>query len=530
MRVAQKTITYFLSLFTCLWVSAQNTPIHKDLLYFHSDYYGKLDSTFTSERNAAPIFSLDSSYQELIDDLKIKGLKKWYWDRIFNKSWFIIKEKNWALTIDPYVNVSLGSETTLNNNTWFKKTGLYLNSTIGNKLSIHSYFYEYVIHPESYLTKYVNYNGIMPGEGESKINQNTYSNYFSAGGINYKANQFLDLSFAHGKIFLGDGYRSILLSDNAAAFPYGRLNLRLGKKINYTAIVAEFIEKKTSDVGSGNTLRQKKYTSFHYLNIRLHKKLFLALSETVIWGGDTTGRNNLEINYLNPFVVIRPQEYNLGSMDKIQLGTSIKYLPFNFSTLYGQFLLTEYYAKELFGGNNWWGNKYAFQVGGKFHNFPFAKNLYLQLEYNQIRPFTYAHRNTITSYSHLGQPLAHPSGSNLKESIVILNYRVKRWNFNWRSIYRISGLENSDTSSIGTDVQRSYELRESEYGNVIGQGISYNQWFNSLTASFLINPANMMFLEAGITNRQEKTAGVYNQTNYIYLGVRTGILNNYYDF
>ena len=130
----------------------------------------------------------------------------------------------------------------------------------------------------------------------------------------------------------------------------------------------------------------------------------------------------------------------------------------------------------------------------------------------------------------MGQPLAHPAGGNLKESLVILNYRFNRWNFNWKSIYRISGLENTDSTSIGTDVQRSYDLRESEYGNVIGQGISYSQWYNSLTVSYLINPANMMFFEGGVTNRQEKIGGVPVQNNYIFLGIKTGFLNTYHDF
>lgn len=524
--------TFLFFLFFCFvfFVRAQNTPIHKDLLFFHSDYFGALDSTFTSTKDITPINSLDSNYQNLVNDLKFSNSSRWYWQRIFNKSWVTMKKPDWSFSIDPYYNYTVGTETTNGNSPWYHKRGIFLNAQIGQKINVYSYFYEYLADPDSYVKSFADKTYIMPGEGETKIQPDYYGNYCSAGGINYKISQYLDLSVAHGKVFLGEGYRSILLSDAAAAYPYAKLNLHFGNKISYSAYMAEFLEKLPSDPISGNTLRRKKYAAIHYLDIRLHKKLFWAVSETVLWAGDSSSRNNLDLTYLNPFVMMRPNEYNLGSMDKMQLGTNLKYLPFKFSTLYAQFLLTEYYAKELFGGNNWWGNKYAFQVGGKFHNFPFIKNLYLQLEYNQIRPFTYAHRNTITSYSHLGQPLAHPSGSNLKESILILNYSHKRWNFNYRSIYRISGLEISDSTSIGTDVQRSYDTREWEYNNLIGQGIPYHQWYNSFTVSYLINPSNRMLFEAGVINRKENIANSSNQFNLVFFGVRTGILNNYHDF
>ena len=227
---------------------------------------------------------------------------------------------------------------------------------------------------------------------------------------------------------------------------------------------------------------------------------------------------------------MRLVELGLGSPDNMHLGTHFKYVPTKSATFYGQFLLTEFFAEEFFGGNNWFGNKYAFQLGSKFHNFRFAKNLFIQLEYNHVRPFTYNHRHAITNFSHAGQGLAHPSGSNLQELATIVNYRYKKWNFNIKSVIRKSGLENTDSTSIGTDVLRSYELRESEYGNVIGQGITYQQFHTVLKTSYLINPSNMMFLEAGVVNRFQIINGTDIQSNYIFIGLRTGISNFYYDF
>lgn len=533
MKSAQ-VIFYFQAVILAIFISTvakgQNFIIHRDLQYVYSDHYGQLDSGFTSERNSAPVLYSDSAYRPLNEDLKLSGLKKWYTKKLFNDNLATIKGDDFILTLDPYFHMALGYETETNKLLWFNKRGVMINSSFGKKVRIHSYLTQNLMNLDPYLRAWTGQTRILPGEGEVKVGTNEVNNFFVAGGIDYKLNKFIDLTFGHGKNFLGDGYRSLLLSDAASAYPYGRFNLHFGKRVNYSAIVAEFLDNTVNSVAAGNTLRRKKYTSFHFIDIKLHRKLYLGLYEAVIWGGDSLARSTFEVNYLNPFVVMRPLEFGLGSPDNVQIGTNFKYLPFRWSTLYGQFLLTEYYAKELFGGNDWFGNKYAFQVGGKFHNFPFAKNLYLQLEYNQIRPFTYNHRSSVTSFAHNGQPLAHPSGGNLKEAVGIFNYRINRWSVNWRSIYRISGLENTDSTSIGTDVQRSYYLRESEYGNVIGQGISYKQWYNQVTFSYLLNPSSMTLLELGIVNRNENTAGTLTQQNYFFFGIRTGFLNQYYDF
>lgn len=520
-----------LMLLLSLNTKGQSFMLHRDLQYTYSDQFGQLDTGFTSERSAAPVFSLDSLFADENKEIKVNDLTKWYWEKLFNDNLITLKGKNYAVTVDPYFDMRMGKETAVNKVIWNNKRGIMLNSRFGKKVKIHTYFTQNLMNVDPYIRQWSERTRILPGEGEAKIGPVEMTNFYTAGALDYQLNEFIDFTFGHGKNFLGDGYRSLLLSDAASAYPFARFNLHFGKRVNYTAIVAEFLDNTENSVPVGFTLRRKKYTSFHYLDIKVHRKLFVGFYEAVIWGGDSLSRSTFEVNYLNPFVVMRPLEFGLGSPDNVQLGTNVKYLPFKGATLYGQFLLTEFYGQEFFGGRDWFGNKYGFQLGGKFHNFPFAKNLFLQLEYNQIRPFTYNHRSSVTSFAHNGQPLAHPSGGNLKEGIAILNYRVKRWSVNWRSVYRISGLENTDSTSIGTDVQRSYYLRESEFGNVIGQGKAYRQWYNQFTLSYLLNPSNRMALEAGVVNRHESTAGIGSkQYNYIFFGIRTGFLNTYHDF
>ncbi|MFT6747222.1 MAG: hypothetical protein ACJAZ2_001570 [Glaciecola sp.] len=530
--VKSKTIRVLVGIifFCSLNINGQNKVIDRKIQYFFSDYFGQLDTGFTSTKNSSTTFLIDSSYNELIEEYKLLQYKGWISSRLFNDNWFKLSGKDYDITIDPYDGLSLGHETSINEAVWSNERGLYFNARFGQKIKVHSYFQEGPIKPDPFIDAYILKTRIKPGEGSVHFldESGVYGKYVSFGGIEYKASKYVDVTLAHGKNFLGDGYRSIILSDFGPNYLYGKMDFHFGKKVNYTTIVAEFIDYDREETAS--VLRQKKYGSYHYLDIAVSKKLHLALYEAVIWAGDSATRNTLELNYLNPFVIIRPIEFDLGSPDKLLIGTSFKYIPTNNVTLYGQFMLTEFVYSELFAGTNSWRNKYALQGGAKFHNFKFMKNLFFQLEYNHIRPFTYNHRSPQTSFSNAGQPLAHPSGSNLKEGVIIANYKHKRWNMNVKSVYRFSGLEYSDSIAVGTDVLRSYNDRENDFGNVIGQGVPYQQFHNTMVLSYLVNPSNMMFFEAGVVNRHQIIDGNDRQQNYIFIGLKTGITNKYYDF
>ncbi len=522
---------FFFALFGCsFFLGAQQGNFNRDLQYFFSDHYGQLDSTFTSIKNSSTTFLIDNEHDSLANEFKNSSVTKWYQKLLLNDNSLTFKGKDYKLTFDPYYNFVVGKETVTGDNLWTNKRGIIFNAALGNKVKIHSTISEGTFAPDPFTAQYINNTRIVPGEGETKFTDNYFNNSNSSGTIEIDVNSFFDVTLGHGKNFLGEGYRSLFLSDAARSYPFLKLDLSVEKRVKYTAIIAEFIHYTPDMPGLGDVVRQKKYGTFHYLDIKVSKKLFLGLFESVMWGGDSSSRSSFDVNYLNPFVVMRPIELGLGSPDNMHLGSHFKYIPTKSTTFYGQFLLTEFFAKEFFGGNNWFGNKYAFKLGSKFHNFPFAKNLFIQLEYNHVRPFTYNHRHPITTFAHAGQSLAHPSGSNLQELIAIANYRHNKWSFNFKTVYRKSGLENSDSTSIGTDVLRSYELRESDFGNVTGQGISYQQFHTVIKTSYLINPSNMMFLEMGIENRFQIIDGTDKQSNFFFIGLRTGISNFYYDF
>jgi hypothetical protein len=86
--------------------------------------------------------------------------------------------------------------------------------------------------------------------------------------------------------------------------------------------------------------------------------------------------------------------------------------------LYGQLMLDEFVFSELVTNNQgWWANKYGIQAGLKYIDAFGIDHLDLQAEYNQVRPYTYTHRDSSAYYAHYDTPLAHPLGANFKELI-----------------------------------------------------------------------------------------------------------------
>jgi hypothetical protein len=99
-------------------------------------------------------------------------------------------------------------------------------------------------------------------------------------------------------------------------------------------------------------------------------------------------------------------------------------------------LLDEFILSKVRNSPTNWVNKFGIQLGGKYIDAFGIKNLDLQLEMNRVRPFTYAHYDTINNYTHYNQPLAHPLGANFQELIGIARYQpFPKWNIYAREFF-----------------------------------------------------------------------------------------------
>src|SRR5690606_26768356 len=161
--------------------------------------------------------------------------------------------------------------------------------------------------------------------------------------------------------------------------------------------------------------------------------------------------------------------------------------------------------------------------------------LKIQAELNAVRPFTYSYfenpstMNTLQNYGHYNTPLAHPLGANFNEILGGISFHKKRWIFEAMSTYAKVGLDSSVNFSIGQNIYQPYNEREKEYGYITGGGINTTILNNSFKVSYVLNPKMQTIIQLGISNRTYQNKYGNESSNWITFGIKTALINQYFD-
>lgn len=336
--------------------------------------------------------------------------------------------------------------------------------------------------------------GTLPGVGSYVFSNRDYlfsiNHEFSA---YLKLYPFLYVDAGYNRHFVGDGYRSLFISDQGFAFPYVRGTATIWK-IKYSVLYS-FL--KEPHYKSYKEEFEKKYTTSHYLNINVTRRLNFNAFEAVIWQPeDSIGKRGFDINYVNPFIFFRPIEWALGSPDNVLMGAGLTYKVLKTSYIYFQFLLDEFFLKEFKNKRGWWGNKYATQVGLKCYNTLNVTNFYSQLETNICMPFTYSHNTYLKNWGNNHYPLAHPLGSNFFEVIAILQYPIDKYVFSFHSFFQYQG--KTDTINRGDNIYLSYNFKRNDYGNYLLTGSLYKNVSLYFDVHYLLSRRYFLYIYSGI--------------------------------
>jgi hypothetical protein len=272
--------------------------------------------------------------------------------------------------------------------------------------------------------------------------------------------------------------------------------------------------------------KKKKYAAMHHLSINATKWLNIGLFEGVNFGR----ANHFDFSYMLPVIFLRSIEGNNGSPDNAVIGIDAKANIAKTAQLYGQLLIDEFNIKELRKDKTWWGNKIGFQLGGKYIDVFGISNLDAQVEWNWIRPFTYSHYDSVGSYVHYNQPLAHPLGANLSEFIGILKYQpLPRLYITGKAIYYKQGLDSAGYN-FGSNPLREYDDgRLRYYGYPMFSGIPVKALYSSFTGSYEV--FENFFVDVIGTLRVYKKKDVAElNTNTISIGIRWNMARREYDY
>ncbi len=465
------------------------------------------------------------------------------------ESLFIIQDTSdkFYMAIDPLFNFEFGRDMadSSGENLYKNTRGFIVRGNIGDKLAFESSFYENQATYAKYIDDYIfstnklfpqtaNYQyDVVPGQGRAKkFKINGYDYAMASGYVSYSPIKLINIQIGHGKHFVGDGYRSLLLSDNSFNYPYARITTTY-KNIQYTNLYTSFMNLTNGGVKTPpnvERLFQKKTASFQMLSMNFFKRLQIGLFQGMIWeSADTSNRQHLSFNTFNPIIGVNSVIYGLHNTNNIVAGATLKIKITNTISLYGQYMLDDTYQKNNKGDIR---KKYGYQVGFKYYDLFTIKNLHLQLEYNNVRPYTYASENTYQSYTHYNQALAHPLGANFYEAIGFINYRIKDFFIQLKGNYAVKGVDSLNMN-FGGNIFRSdnnFPINQSFENINTTQGLRTTIMYQDIHVGYLVNPSTNFNIVIGLTNRSEKTEQTNKQTQIIYFGIRTSLNNFYYDF
>jgi len=409
--------------------------------------------------------------------------------------------------VDPVLFGHIGYDKDVSDSYGYQNTrGIEIRATIDKKVSLYSRMTENQVRFPNFVKHKIDSNFAVPGYGFWKRFKTDGYDYFEPkGSISIDATKNITAQLGYDKHFIGDGYRSLFLSDNANNYLFLKLNTKVWK-FNYTNLYTELLK----DGRNGpDTLKGKKYMVSHHLSFDATDWLNIGVFESIVFGRE----NNFEFHYLNPVIFYRAVEQQVGSPDNAAIGLNYSAIAKSKLKFYGQLLIDEFRINDISSGNKSWANKFAFQQGIKYVDAFGLENMDLQVELNRVRPYTYQHFNLISNYNHYGQSLAHPLGANFTE-VMAQGFYEPFDRLQMQGIVTYADYGTSvDGRSWGNDVVNlTYNDRPFENGVITGQGLANETLNVQARASYELKPTMFIDLNGFYKKHKKENAPTVNET------------------
>ncbi len=515
-----RVILIFYFLFSVFISKAQFAPIYhysssQNLWYYESEM---------NHTSLQPFYITDTSA------FTKSNRKNWFTRKLFDEHLFQLEKNDYKFKVDFLPDMYVGSEGD-GRMLWNNTRGLQLKGSVRKNFSYDLQIYETQALFPRYLDSINISKKSVVGQGwfEPRLALLQVFDYtYSQAHIAYKSKYF-NFQLANDKLFIGDGYRSLMLSDVSLPYPYFKATFE-NKRLQYSSIYMQHIDpmapKLSPELGN-----RKKWAVMHYVNWNINKKWSLGLFDAVVWqDDDTVGKRGFEMSYANPIIFLRAAEFTTGSSDNALVGLNLKYQLNNNNKVYLQFVLDELSINQYIDNRGWWANKYGFQLGIRSKNIFKVVNLNGFTEVNIVSPYTYTHRNTLRSYTNYADALAHPLGANFVENVSRLEYSYKRWISMLQINIASFGLDSANgNTNVGTNILASYDTRDKEYGNKLLQGIPGSLIFIDARLAYLLNPKTNLRFELGYIYRNSSIDAASTTSNIITFGLRSSFRNLYFD-
>jgi len=462
--------------------------------------------TFISPASYASVFNDSGAYYY---DFTVK---------LFQENLLNIEEEDVFLTADPLFNFGAGRTNYIDtaSSIYTNTRGVRVSGDITSKFSFETRYYENQFYYPEYLDSVADARGVAFGLGRAKTFKGKGQDVgMSSGYISYSPIKEFNIQFGQGKHFIGDGYRSMLLSDNSFNYPYLSLSLNLlDGKLFYKTVNAwmQTLERMPLSA-SPEALFKRKSGSFHYISFKPKKQLEIGFFEGIIYRRyeDSVGEIAVDPAFYIPVIGVGSGLNANNAENKVVIGINMNIVPIENVKIYGQFVTDDF-------------SRTGFQVGGKWFDLLKAKNSWLLLEYNSAVPylFTMSSENIIQSYSHANQELAHPLGASFNELVVMAHFEKNR--FFATAKYFYAQKERFGGSIYGQNI---FLPNDAILIAVASEKISWNYFGGELGLNLNIKTRMQIFGNA--YSRSESGDNWSNNEWFWQIGMRTTLSNFYYE-
>lgn len=431
------------------------------------------------------------------------------------------KGEDYNFIVDPLLNFQFGHSSD-GSKLFINSRGVRIRGNIDN-FSFYTRISDNQERDPLYAREYVGKYRGLPDNAyykDFKDHPGAYDYFNIRGGVGYTLNSNLKLEFAYDQFFIGQGFRSLFMSNFSAPMTYLRANYHKGK-FNYNAVLAQTVATNNRYVyaPNGDSTLPRNYMLFHHLSYQANEWLQLGAFENSIYNTNGAQRSTLPTSY----------RYDADVKKGIRstIGLDFKAIPLNDVVLYGQWVSTGNPLKTFSDSKS---NKTGYQLGAKYMDAFTIPNLDLQFEYNSVRPFTYSDHYNVNNYAQYNLPLAHPLGANFREMVGVISYHpFSRFYFNAKGFYVKQGLNSADVNYGGNIfIPDGYKVLSIPDNLKTTDGVLSKTLYGNFTGSFEL--VQNLFFDANYTIRNQKIEGVKNDVHFYTFGLRWNLPHRDFDF
>src|SRR5437773_5464774 len=234
-------------------------PAIKDLFDRHIYAYGKTEvspdttsiDALTSRLSIIDGYNMRralSNNIEWTNDVSSFQSKK-PWGKTFYQTpgtLYEVHSKDFDLAVNPVLQFQLSKENKNDQTLFLNTRGVTVRGKIANKIGFDSYITDNQERDPLYVQAWEKKFQSVPGEGYYKYFKTTGYDYFDARGyFTFGVTKYVDVAFGYDKNFIGNGYRSLFLSDFSNNILFLKLNTRIWR-FNYQNLFMELHPAETN--------------------------------------------------------------------------------------------------------------------------------------------------------------------------------------------------------------------------------------------------------------------------------------------